>query len=1431
MTLSAERIHRGRATQYPWERKAIDHVIDVLADINPNHLWELHELHDPSTGRLYEVDLLVLTRHGLFLIEVKSHPGELRGDLLDWEFVDSDGTRRRLECPYPLANHKARILASLLEREFKGELREQRPYVNALVLAAGATKIRLEGGTPPWLFTRGNIGGVLANGLPREGTGRVVDQKVMRAVVQATSRLGLKPSQASRIVGGYRLGALLDDGEGYQEHAAVHDAVSGDKARVRSYLVPSATSSDRRHQLERAARREADVLARLGQHPYILRYRSFVEHGPLGPAVVFEDFEDGVPLHAFLRAEKELAFDQRLHILQQIVEGVAHCHRAGVLHRNLSPLSVLVRTRPTGIEVRLHRFQTAARLDHSSVGTLHVDQLAQDVDRLYQAPEVLKDPAKATEASDVFSLGCLAWLLLTGQHPAPTLQEREARLRGPTADEYGGLRISSVRTELADLDEPIEFATQYWPVHRAEAAQDWFESYFLEQLTRPPADPAATIDPMQAQKGTLLPGGYQVVARLGTGATAVVLKVHHAGKGRDFALKVPHDAGCEARLEAEANVLRGLRHQHIVETHGFLDIGGRRCLLMDFAGDHTLGDRLRDEGLFDLDVARRFGDDLLSAVQYLEENGVTHRDIKPGNLGFSTLAKKQQHLALFDFSLAAAETTAVGAGTPEWRDPWLHLRGRWDAAADLWAAAAVLYFMLVGKRPEVADDGPERGQVRLEAERFDAAIRDRAAEFFRKAFAPKEATRFETAEQMRSDWVALFTKARPVAVSTRGSTTDPIASATPTTAIDALGLSARARSALDRAGVATVADLLQLPRNQLSVVRGVGRTVANEILDVAQQLRARFSVDAEVPLLRDWAGPRLSLTDSEFAAEASVTSRLGDAGISHTADLAAAPLSRVENLVGKAATRQLRDRLEALAAAMPAPGSLGDWVRDLLGVPSKAEASLRLRVLFGLDPFPDGRADQGHPSARTVAEVAAALGISPAQINSSMQFMREQRWPKAKNMAALRDLVSEIVDHLGPVAPIGDVAVELARRRGNAEPDASHLQMASALVRVALELRPDPASAWQRIHGVPWLSKDTETFPALKALADEADRLAVVEPLPSTDVVCRDLAAVAQETALEPVPIDRLVHLAARASIGAAPSARLEIYPRGMDAARALQLSVAVLQPPGLTVDAVRVRVRARYPEAAPLPDRPHLDALLHEHGLVFADGEGGQGEYVRRGLSHATTSATLVQVARKKTAVHPRSDRTPEAWRAQAFQDALDRSLKAGRFRVVQVVAHRAGEAAKALSTELGVPAVSLDHRLWAAVEAKAKELEIAPENIVQADRDGPGGPSWALLRELVEMAATALVDELLAHRGQPLLLTHPGVFARFGLSTLLDRLVQRAELEDGRAVLLLVASHADGLAPSINGVLPVPAPLPSQRLSLPDEWLANEHRAAADL
>lgn len=1416
MALSEGRIHRGRPTPYPWERQALDVVYrhESVSDTDPHQAWELHELYDPSSGRLYELDLLFLSRQGLFLVEIKSHPGVLTGDIVDWTITDG-ATRRTMECPYPGANLKARVLADLLERQ----LGPERPYVHAAIFLSNVSELRLDGGRPPWLLLAKDVGTKLVNGLDGRDARRIVNRPMMKQLLQAAHRIGLRPSTTARVVGGYQLGALVDDGEGYQEHLATNAAVERDRARVRSYLVPAATSTDRRAQLHRAARREARTLAQIGQHPGILAYRSFVDDAPLGPAVLFEAFEDALPLHAFVRQGPGLTFDERLGILQQIVEAVAHCHRSGVLHRNLSPASVLVRRATDGrIHVRLHRFQTAAWIEHSSVGTRHFHDLARELDRLYQAPEVLADPEKATYESDVFSVGCLAWLVLTGQHPAATVADREQRIGG-ARDGEGGLRPSAVRPDLALLDDAIAFATQPNLHARADDVADWFNAFVLEALTRPVIDVSAGADPREAQKGDTLPGGLRVERRLGSGGTALVLHVRR--EGRDLALKVPHDKGCGERLLAEASTLRELRHEHIVALRDVVTLGGLPCLLLEFAGERSLGDVLREQGTLPLELARRYGDDLLSAVQYLEEAGVTHRDIKPSNVGFTSQSKKQSHLLLLDFSLSSADPNAISAGTAEWRDPWLYLRAAWDAAADRYAAAAVLYHALTGARPSPPQGHPT-AEVIVEAERFDAAVRDRLTGFFRRALARDVKARFASAETMRQAW----TQALSVdAEADDGASALALDQVRPETPVDALPLSARARNALDRAGVSTVAEMLLLPRNQLSVVRGVGTLVAREIVELADHLRTRFEIENQPAFVAGFSRPRLVLDDPDAGIAPSTVDRLVSAGLKTTVDAALAPAARIEKLLGRTRADALRERLAAMAAAEPTPGSLGDWAKELVGRASGSEANRRLRVLVGLDPMPDDRPDAGLAAARTVSEVAGAFGIDPAQLHSSLQFLRSKRWANNPATSSLVQALSAALDAAAPAVPFADLALALAKARAEGTPSEEDVPVAAALVRVGLELRPNSPATWRRIGGVPWVARDPEVLDAVAALAETADRLAMTEPLPSSEVVRAKLAEVAEGTPLATLPADQRLTLAARASANSAASARLELYPRGMDAARALALSLAALAGAGLSPDVVRKRVAARYPEAVPLPERPALDALLAPHGLVFFP-ELGAGEYARPG-HHAHTSMTVAIPTRKPTSQGLPQRRSPDAQRAAAFQDQLDRGIAAGRFRVVQVRADLANHALDALATALKTPVISVDHALANAIRRQAEALGVDWSNVEAADRAGPAGPDWPLLLELVRQATDGVVEDLLRQRQRTLLLAWPGALARYGLSGALARIVDDAERGDAPAVLLVVPSYADGTAPSINGRLPVPAPLPSQRLVMPDAWLANAHKA----
>ena len=79
MSLGANRWHVIAESSYSWEREALEWLREQLPNHDPWHVWTNFEFIDDE-GRINEVDALVLGPPGLFIVEIKSRPGEVQGD-------------------------------------------------------------------------------------------------------------------------------------------------------------------------------------------------------------------------------------------------------------------------------------------------------------------------------------------------------------------------------------------------------------------------------------------------------------------------------------------------------------------------------------------------------------------------------------------------------------------------------------------------------------------------------------------------------------------------------------------------------------------------------------------------------------------------------------------------------------------------------------------------------------------------------------------------------------------------------------------------------------------------------------------------------------------------------------------------------------------------------------------------------------------------------------------------------------------------------------------------------------------------------------------------------------------------------------------------------------------------------------------------------
>jgi serine/threonine-protein kinase len=182
--------------------------------------------------------------------------------------------------------------------------------------------------------------------------------------------------------------------------------------------------------------------------------------------------------------------------------------------------------------------------------------------------------------------------------------------------------------------------------------------------------------------------------------------------GRDVAVKlmlpVPGTLAASERFLREARAAARIRDPHVVAAYDFGDEDGCCFLAMELVGDRTVGEALRSEGPFPPDRAERIIRQAASGLAAAHRQGIVHRDIKPGNL----LLAADGSVKVADFGIvrflddASTTMTSTGqiVGTSHFLSPERALGKPAEPASDVYALGCVLYQVLTGHPPFMADE-------------------------------------------------------------------------------------------------------------------------------------------------------------------------------------------------------------------------------------------------------------------------------------------------------------------------------------------------------------------------------------------------------------------------------------------------------------------------------------------------------------------------------------------------------------------------------------------------------------------------------------------------------------------------------------------------------------------------------------------------------
>jgi tetratricopeptide (TPR) repeat protein len=304
-------------------------------------------------------------------------------------------------------------------------------------------------------------------------------------------------------------------------------------------------------------RREGSVLARL-EHAGIARLFDAGVSGTGQPYLVLE-YVDGQRIDEYVRAHG-LSAVEIVRLFLGVLDAVGHAHASLIVHRDLKPSNILVRR--DGV-VKLLDFGIAKLLDgDAGVPRTPTMEDARALTPEYAAPEQIRGEA-ITTATDVYALGVLLYLLLSGRHPTiegcrTPLQAVEALLTDVTPRPLG----------LSDLDFVLRRALK----HRAS------ERYQTVGLLAEDLQRWLRHQPVRAGPDSLLYRARKLVRRHRTATAAAVVAVAVAGTWLTMVLS---DRARVRRALADATASAHKAEQVTDFALGMFDPGGNRLATPD----------------------------------------------------------------------------------------------------------------------------------------------------------------------------------------------------------------------------------------------------------------------------------------------------------------------------------------------------------------------------------------------------------------------------------------------------------------------------------------------------------------------------------------------------------------------------------------------------------------------------------------------------------------------------------------------------------------------------------------------------------------------------------------------------------------------------------------------------------------------------------
>ncbi len=699
----------------------------------------------PKGDRSYEIDFIVIGNRWVFLLDEKSWRGKILGN--DQLWVREDGFSMR--SPLAKADYVAKVLAGHIAWKVT-PLKESGYFVRSGVLLSAAEQFPQvhDSRAANGIFLLGNICEHLQS-VDSQGGNPLVGQfrsQISKALVDLSNR----PQVPSRIE--Y---LTIDDAADIRPGVRLFNArMDGNPDKTLQLMVYDLTKDPLDSQgLYDFYIRECTALRKLdgtGLVPSVnvpFRWSEDFLILPIMPP-------SGKPLSVYPLPETREEFIQELLLTAACFKALDQIHAHNILHRTIGPEAIYVQSIQPPKIVFTNFY--AARIGTNSIAP-SLDALS--IEDPYAALDLAIGYGYATAETDTFSLALVFLERLSGVSLSNIRANVESDLIFPQQQRWTSFLSAELASELSTLFKQIVISEKGAKPPSAKEVATHLTDLARRLRVEIQGD---TVE------GRLLDKRYKVHRLLGRGTMACT----YLASDNDFeslglfALKqyispseVLHQAA------AEFDTLRNISSRYLPRIFDIYPPQNEVHVKMEYIPGPTL-QQVRAEFPWPLERWWSFAQDLLNAVEALEQKQLLHRDIKPANI---ILHEADNRPVLIDFGFAIRQgAPGQAAGTPIYLPPETFSTSTsavFPPTCDRYAIGVILFEALLGYMPFTSIDGFQRHLVHLE-QIVDAKMHRIAAVLLR-AVSNDGTERPVTVAQMRQELqTALLAVEEPVQTDT-----------------------------------------------------------------------------------------------------------------------------------------------------------------------------------------------------------------------------------------------------------------------------------------------------------------------------------------------------------------------------------------------------------------------------------------------------------------------------------------------------------------------------------------------------------------------------------------------------------------------------------------------------------------------------------------